>query len=123
MEKTKKPSRQKVYTLLVQDALNEFVYAAEIAGLSYSLMHSVTGMTLTFGGFNHKIDKLVEKVIGTLLSPDITEEHFERADRVRSEYVLKVTGRVRARSEATVNASMPTGDIEVLGKELTKLPK
>ena len=49
--------------------------------------------------------------------PD-TEEHFQRADRVRSEYVLKVTGRVRARSDATVNPAMATGQIEVLGKEL-----
>ena len=52
-----------------------------------------------------------------VFDPD-TEEHFQRADRVRSEYVLKVTGRVRARSAATVNSAMATGGIEVLGKEL-----
>lgn len=52
-----------------------------------------------------------------VFDPD-TDKHFARADKVRSEYVLKVTGRVRARSEATVNAAMPTGGIEVLGKEL-----
>ena len=45
-------------------------------------------------------------------------EFFEQADRVRSEYVLKVTGRVRARSEATVNPNMATGEIEVYGIEL-----
>jgi aspartyl-tRNA synthetase len=58
-----------------------------------------------------------EGIIQVVFDPD-TEEHFERADRVRSEYVLKITGRVRARSEATVNPSMATGEIEVLGKEL-----
>ena len=56
-------------------------------------------------------------IVQVVFDPD-TGEHFQRADRVRSEYVLKVTGRVRARSGATVNPSMPTGEIEVLGKEL-----
>ena len=56
-------------------------------------------------------------IVQVVFDPD-TDEHFQRADRVRSEYVLKVTGRVRARSEATVNPAMATGAIEVLGKEL-----
>ncbi len=45
-------------------------------------------------------------------------EFFEQADKVRSEYVLKVTGRVRARSEGTVNPNMATGEIEVYGTKL-----
>ena len=56
-------------------------------------------------------------IVQVVYDPD-TDDHFERADRVRSEYVLKVTGRVRARSDATVNSTMSTGEIEVLGKEL-----
>ena len=56
-------------------------------------------------------------IVQVVFDPD-TQEHFQRADRVRSEFVLKVTGRVRARSEATVNPAMATGEIEVLGKEL-----
>ena len=56
-------------------------------------------------------------IVQVVFDPD-TEEHFQRADRVRGEYVLKVTGRVRARSEGTVNPAMATGEIEVLGKEL-----
>ena len=56
-------------------------------------------------------------IVQVVYDPD-TNEHFQRADRVRSEYVLKVTGRVRARSDATVNSAMSTGEIEVLGKEL-----
>ncbi|TXS96565.1 aspartate--tRNA ligase [Parahaliea maris] len=58
-----------------------------------------------------------EGIVQVVFDPD-TEEHFQRADRVRSEYVLKVTGRVRARGEGTVNPNMATGEIEVLGKEL-----
>ena len=56
-------------------------------------------------------------IVQVVYDPD-TDEHFQSADRVRSEYVLKVTGRVRARSDATVNLAMSTGEIEVLGKEL-----
>jgi len=56
-------------------------------------------------------------IVQVVFDPD-TEEHFERADRVRSEYVLFVRGRVRARTPATVNPAMATGEIEVLGKEL-----
>ncbi|WOJ91970.1 aspartate--tRNA ligase [Congregibacter variabilis] len=61
-----------------------------------------------------------EGIVQVVFDPD-TEEHFATADRVRSEYVLKVTGRVRARSDATVNPSMDTGEIEVLGKEIEVL--
>ncbi|MFC6634709.1 aspartate--tRNA ligase [Microbulbifer taiwanensis] len=52
-----------------------------------------------------------------VFDPDAAE-HFERADRVRSEYVLKVTGRVRARAPEAVNPNMATGEIEVYGTQL-----
>ncbi len=56
-------------------------------------------------------------IVQVVFDPD-TEEHFQRADRVRSEFVLRITGRVRSRGEGTVNPNMPTGEIEILGKEL-----
>jgi aspartyl-tRNA synthetase len=59
-------------------------------------------------------------IVQVVFDPD-TEEAFASADRVRSEYVLKITGRVRARTDATVNPNMATGAIEVLGKELVIL--
>ncbi|WP_231759646.1 aspartate--tRNA ligase [Microbulbifer elongatus] len=52
-----------------------------------------------------------------VFDPDAAE-HFELADRVRSEYVLKVTGRVRARAPEAVNPNMQTGEIEVYGLQL-----
>ena len=58
-----------------------------------------------------------EGIVQVVFDPD-TEEHFERADKVRSEYVLQIKGRVRARDEATVNPNMATGEIEVLGKQI-----
>jgi aspartyl-tRNA synthetase len=56
-------------------------------------------------------------IVQVVFDPD-TDEHFQRADKVRPEYVLRITGRVRARGEGTVNPAMATGEIEVLGKEL-----
>ena len=56
-------------------------------------------------------------LVQVVFDPD-TEQAFALADKVRSEYVLRLTGRVRMRDEAVRNPRMATGDIEVLGKEL-----
>ena len=55
-----------------------------------------------------------------VFDPD-TEESFAKAEKVRSEFVIQVTGRVRRRPAGTENANMPTGQVEVLGRELTIL--
>nr|WP_298056078.1 aspartate--tRNA ligase [uncultured Halomonas sp.] len=55
-----------------------------------------------------------------VVDPD-TAEAFANADRARSEFVLRITGRVRLRPEGTQNANMPTGMIEVLAKEVEVL--
>ncbi len=49
------------------------------------------------------------------------QETFAKADRVRSEYVVKVTGKVRPRPEGTVNPNLASGEIEVEGIELEVL--
>ena len=59
-------------------------------------------------------------IVQVVFDPD-AKENFETADKVRSEYVLQVKGRVRARSEATVNPNMATGEVEVYGLEVTIL--
>ncbi len=59
-------------------------------------------------------------LLQVVVDPD-TEEAFVTADRARSEWVMQVTGLVRSRPEGTVNAEMPTGEIEVLGREVRVL--
>jgi aspartyl-tRNA synthetase len=59
-------------------------------------------------------------IVQVVFDPD-GKENFASADKVRSEYVLQVTGKVRARSGATVNKNMPTGEIEVYGTDLVIL--
>ncbi len=61
-----------------------------------------------------------EGIVQVVFDPD-TPESFEVADRVRSEYVLKVEGPVRHRPAGTENPNMPTGQIEVVGRQLTIL--
>ncbi len=58
-----------------------------------------------------------EGIVQVVFDPD-SKEYFDTADLVRSEYVLKITGIVRARSTDTVNSEMPTGHIEVYGLAL-----
>ena len=58
-----------------------------------------------------------EGIAQVVFDPD-AEESFAIAERVRSEYVLRVTGRVRRRPEGTENPEMATGQVEVLGKQL-----
>ncbi len=43
---------------------------------------------------------------------------FEAAERLRSEYVLKVTGSVRLRPEGMANPAMTSGKVELVGSEL-----
>jgi aspartyl-tRNA synthetase len=56
-------------------------------------------------------------LLQVVFDPD-EEESFALADSVRNEYVLMAKGKVRPRPEGTVNPEMPTGEVEVLGKEL-----
>ena len=56
-------------------------------------------------------------VLQVVFDPD-EEQSFALADSVRNEYVLRAKGKVRPRPEGTINPDMPTGEIEVLGKEL-----
>ena len=58
-----------------------------------------------------------EGIAQVVFDPD-THESFAAAETVRSEFVLQVRGKVRRRPDGTLNEEMPTGFVEVLGKEL-----
>jgi len=53
-------------------------------------------------------------------NPDAGEA-FAAAERVRSEYVLRVTGTVRRRPEGTVNPDLPSGEVELVARTLEVL--
>ncbi len=58
-----------------------------------------------------------EGIVQVVFDPDRADS-FAIAESVRSEYVLRLRGRVRLRPEGTDNTAMKTGRIEVLGYEL-----
>jgi len=61
-----------------------------------------------------------EGIAQVVFDPDY-QECFQLADRVRSEYVIQVTGKIRMRPEGTHNPNMVTGKVEVLAKSLVVL--
>ncbi len=61
-----------------------------------------------------------EGIVQVVIDPD-TPEAFTRADASRNEFVLSITGRVRARPDGTKNDKMISGGIEILAKEIEVL--
>ncbi len=58
----------------------------------------------------------------TVFDPsDLAKDLFERAAALRSECVVRITGKVRARPAGTNNPKIPTGEIEVLASDLELL--
>ncbi|MDO5597536.1 MULTISPECIES: aspartate--tRNA ligase [Acidaminococcus] len=60
-------------------------------------------------------------LVQVVIDPAHDSKDFHKAEGVRSEYVLQVTGLVRERSEETVNPHLPTGEVEVVVKDLNVL--
>jgi aspartyl-tRNA synthetase len=58
-----------------------------------------------------------EGLVQVVCDPDRAAT-FATADRVRNEFVLRVSGLVRRRPEGTVNAALRSGEVEVLAHEL-----
>ena len=58
-----------------------------------------------------------EGLVQVVFDPD-RQDSFANAERVRSEYVLRIKGKVRLRPAGTENPDMFTGKIEILGHEL-----
>ncbi len=58
-----------------------------------------------------------EGLVQVVSDPD-RKETFARAEVIRGEYVIKVTGLVRKRPEGTTNANLHSGEIEVLAHDI-----
>ncbi|VAW49228.1 Aspartyl-tRNA synthetase @ Aspartyl-tRNA(Asn) synthetase [hydrothermal vent metagenome] len=61
-----------------------------------------------------------EGLVQIVVNPD-TAEIFAKAERLRAECVLQITGKVISRTEGTINPNMTTGHIEIVASELTVL--
>jgi aspartyl-tRNA synthetase len=61
-----------------------------------------------------------EGLLQVVFDPD-DPEMFAQAERLRGEYVIAVQGVLRERPEGTINPELPTGEFELVAKELTVL--
>lgn len=65
------------YCELVRDALNEYSYDAELAGLDYSLGPSVLGLEVSVAGYNDKMAVLLEKVLVSMRDLVVRPDRFD----------------------------------------------
>jgi aspartyl-tRNA synthetase len=90
------------------------------------------GQTITLAGWVHSRRDLGSLIFidirdregrtQTVFDPsDLPKELFERAAALRSECVIRVTGKVRQRPAGTNNPKIPTGEVEIMVKELEVL--
>ncbi|NWF77579.1 MAG: aspartate--tRNA ligase [Chloroflexi bacterium] len=91
------------------------------------LRKSHAGQKVTLAGWVHRrrdhggkvfIDlRDREGIVQVVFNPQVSQEAYEVAGSLRSEYVIQVTGEVARRPKGTENPKLATGDIEVIVKE------
>ena len=84
---------------------------------------ALLGQSVTLCGWAHRrrdhggvifIDLRDREGLAQVVSDPDRKETFAIAEKIRGEYVLKVTGVVRKRPEGTVNPNLASGEVEVL---------
>ncbi|TMH78162.1 MAG: aspartate--tRNA ligase [Betaproteobacteria bacterium] len=87
------------------------------------LSAALLGQTVTLAGWAHRrrdhggvifIDLRDREGLAQVVSDPDRKATFATAERIRNEFVLKVTGLVRRRPEGTVNPNIASGEVEVL---------
>ncbi|TYQ12899.1 UNVERIFIED_CONTAM: aspartyl-tRNA synthetase [Acetivibrio alkalicellulosi] len=62
-------------------------------------------------------------LLQVVFSVEAGEELFKKAETIRNEFVIALTGEVIKRSDETVNPNIPTGEIEIVASELRILSR
>lgn len=62
-------------------------------------------------------------IVQVVFNPDMSGDAFAAAERLRSEFVLEVKGKVRLRPEGSENPNMKTGAVEIVAESLDILNK
>jgi aspartyl-tRNA synthetase len=88
---------------------------------------ALLGKTVTLAGWAHRrrdhggvifIDLRDREGLAQVVSDPDRKETFATAEKIRGEYVLKVTGTVRRRPEGTTNPNIASGEVEVLAHDI-----
>jgi insulysin len=68
--------KARLYTDIVRDALEEYSYDAELAGLDYSVSAHSMGLEIAVSGYNDKLSVLLEKVLVTMRDLEVKQDRF-----------------------------------------------
>ena len=60
-------------------------------------------------------------IIQVVFNPEVASQAHSMAQSLRSEWVLRIKGKVAQRPSGTVNSNIPTGEVEVMAQELEVL--
>ncbi|MEG4444291.1 aspartate--tRNA ligase [Microcoleus sp. AT9_B5] len=60
-------------------------------------------------------------IVQIVSDPERTPDSYHGAEALRSEYVVKITGRVTSRPEESLNPKLPTGEVEIYADEIELL--
>ncbi len=91
------------------------------------LSAALLGQTVTLAGWAHRrrdhggvifIDLRDREGLAQVVSDPDRKATFATAEKIRNEFVLKVTGLVRRRPEGTVNPNIASGEVEVLAHDI-----
>lgn len=70
-----------IFARLLTDELNSYAYPARLAGLSYGLRGDRSGLSLTLGGFDDKLDELLDVVLTAMVEMEPRPARFEHFRR------------------------------------------
>jgi len=59
-----------------------------------------------------------EGIVQVVFNPEINSAAHKKAEHLRNEYVAAISGKVTPRPEGTVNPNIPTGEVEIVVKEI-----
>ncbi|WP_151670439.1 insulinase family protein [Nitrincola schmidtii] len=67
-----------LYSRVLNDQLNPVLYDASLAGLNVSIYPHLRGISMQLSGYNDKQPLMLETLLETLRTPDVTASRFER---------------------------------------------
>ena len=76
----------RLYSRVLNEQLNEFIYPAYLAGMDYAFYPQRRGFTLRLGGYSDSLETLAEKIIPALRDVQVSPQRFEgiKAELARS---------------------------------------
>lgn len=76
-----------IYAQMINEQLNEFSYAANLAGLGGAISSSSRGLTMNVSGYADGQQKMIEKIVAAMQNPVYDSTLFNRFRRERIEQI------------------------------------